>query len=90
MNVQPGERVTVFDVVDCCTRFGHVSPVLSHAAWITIIIEDADHGGVGGGAWQCDVEDEDEGVTWIRGWHTPSEPEATALLAAGLLVRSAA
>ena len=29
VNVQPGERVTVFDVTDSCTRLGRVSPVLS-------------------------------------------------------------
>jgi hypothetical protein len=53
-------------------------------------IEDGLHGGVGGGSWLCTRCLADEGVTWIQGWYTPSEPEAAALLAAGLLMRSAA
>ncbi len=32
-------------------------------------------------AWY-DLKREDEGVTWIRGWHGPRTKKATALLAA--------
>ena len=55
MNVQPGARITIFDAVDRCTLLGTVArPELSHDGWVTDLIDDAEHGGEGGGAGSCD------------------------------------
>jgi hypothetical protein len=88
-----GERITVLDVEDRCTYWARVTkgpPGRTwDGAWFELLLEDAEHGGVDNGCLRA-LGVFDEGAVWIRGWHAPHEPAATALLAAGLLVRSAA
>ena len=91
MNIQPGERVTIFDAEDRCTLWARCRNMHADACRFDAVFESASNGGLGSvGGWICERALADEGVHWIRGWHTPSKPAAIALLAAGLLDRSAA
>ena len=95
-----GERITVVDVEDRCTYWARVTraPIgesydrnlqLWDGAWFELLVEDAEHGGVSNGDLSRALSMFDEGVVWIRGWHTPHEPAAAALLAVSLLDGSA-
>lgn len=78
--IESGTRITVFDLDDCCAYSTRVTETSDGAFEVA-------REGTGWRYWRRLV---DEGVTWIRGWHALHEPAVTALLAAGLLDRSAA
>jgi hypothetical protein len=85
-----GIGITLFDAEDSCIYLARVSGRDLLREGFDAAIESAQNGGVGEGGWACSRYFADEGVTWIRGWYRPTEPEALALRAAGLLARSAA
>lgn len=90
MSIRGDARITIFDAMDRRTYWARVGEELSNAAWFEAKINDCHHGGIGEGGWARSLREHDEGVTWIRGWYPPDDPAAKALLAAGLLDRSAA